>query len=261
MADSCAVVASGFGCRVRRPDVSRDRSSAGAAAPASVVRTARSSRVRVAADRRGLVAARSQAVLRHLSQPAREDRRPGARRLGPRRTSGTDAETWEKVVRKIRTGMMPPSGAPPARARRARRASPRELEARLDRAAVAGANLETPALHRLNRTEYANAIRDLLALDVDVTTLLPADGSSEGFDNIAEALERLALAHPGLRVGGDEDQPPGRRRSHARAVPGHAIRRPAGWRRTVTSRACRSARAAACWFATRFRWMPNTSSA
>ena len=45
-----------------------------------------------------------------------------------------------------------------------------------------------PALHRLNRTEYANAIRDLLALDVDVAALLPADESSEGFDNIAEAL-------------------------------------------------------------------------
>ena len=100
---------------------------------------------------------------------------------------GAQAETWEKVVRKIRTGMMPPSGA-----RRPERAAldafAAELEARLDRAAVPGANLGTPALHRLNRTEYANAIRDLLALDVDVATLLPADGSSEGFDNIAEAL-------------------------------------------------------------------------
>ena len=50
------------------------------------------------------------------------------------------------------------------------------------------AALATPALHRLNRTEYANAIRDLLALDVNVNTLLPADGSSQGFDNLAEAL-------------------------------------------------------------------------
>ncbi|MGH9145304.1 MAG: DUF1592 domain-containing protein [Vicinamibacterales bacterium] len=98
-----------------------------------------------------------------------------------------NAETWEKVVRKIRTGMMPPSGA-----RRPERAAldafASELEARLDLAAVPGANLGTPALHRLNRTEYGNAIRDLLALDIDVATLLPADGSSEGFDNIAEAL-------------------------------------------------------------------------
>jgi cytochrome c551/c552 len=97
------------------------------------------------------------------------------------------AETWEKVVRKIKTGMMPPTGARrPDRAVLDAFAS--ELEARLDRAAVAGANLGTPALHRLNRTEYANAIRDLLEIDIDVTTLLPADGSSEGFDNIAEAL-------------------------------------------------------------------------
>jgi mono/diheme cytochrome c family protein len=98
-----------------------------------------------------------------------------------------DAETWEKVVRKVRTGMMPPSGAPrPERQVLDRLAT--TLEARLDRAAVPGANLVTPALHRLNRTEYANAVRDLLDLEVDVTTLLPGDGSSDGFDNVAEAL-------------------------------------------------------------------------
>ena len=98
-----------------------------------------------------------------------------------------DAETWEKVVRKIRTGMMPPSGARrPERADLDRFAS--DLEARLDQAAPAGAGLDAPAMHRLNRTEYANAIRDLLALDVDVTTLLPSDASSDGFDNIADAL-------------------------------------------------------------------------
>lgn len=97
------------------------------------------------------------------------------------------AETWEKVVRKVKTGMMPPSGMPrPDRAILDAFAS--ELEARLDRAAVPGANLATPALHRLNRTEYANAIRDLLALDINVATLLPADDSSEGFDNVADAL-------------------------------------------------------------------------
>ncbi len=100
---------------------------------------------------------------------------------------GADAAAWEKVVRKIRTGMMPPSGA-----RRPDRpvldALASELEARLDRAAAPGAGLDTPSLHRLNRTEYSNAIRDLLALDVDVTTLLPSDASSDGFDNIADAL-------------------------------------------------------------------------
>src|SRR5207302_1974732 len=98
-----------------------------------------------------------------------------------------DAATWEKVVRKIKTGMMPPSGA-----RRPDRAVldafAAELETRLDRAAAAHPNPGTPALHRLNRTEYANAIRDLLAIDVDVAALLPADDATEGFDNIADAL-------------------------------------------------------------------------
>jgi mono/diheme cytochrome c family protein len=100
---------------------------------------------------------------------------------------GPDAETWEKAVKKIRTGMMPPSGA-----RRPERTALDEfatnLEQRLDKAADPNAALVTPALHRLNRTEYANAIRDLLALDVDVNVLLPPDGSSQGFDNLAEAL-------------------------------------------------------------------------
>jgi mono/diheme cytochrome c family protein len=101
--------------------------------------------------------------------------------------AGSDAETWEKVIKKIRTGMMPPSGA-----RRPERAAldgfASQLEDRLDKTVDVNAALVTPALHRLNRTEYANAIRDLLALDVDVNVLLPADGSSQGFDNLAEAL-------------------------------------------------------------------------
>ncbi len=100
---------------------------------------------------------------------------------------GPASETWEKVVKKIRTGMMPPSGSKrPERVALDRFAT--ELESRLDRAVDPTAALVTPALHRLNRTEYANAIRDLLALDVNVNTLLPADGSSQGFDNLAEAL-------------------------------------------------------------------------
>ncbi len=98
-----------------------------------------------------------------------------------------DRERWEKVVRKVRTGMMPPSGAPrPERERLDAFAA--SMETRLDAVADPKASLDTPALHRLNRTEYANAIRDLLGLDVDVSPLLPADGSSEGFDNIADAL-------------------------------------------------------------------------
>ena len=97
------------------------------------------------------------------------------------------AETWEKVVRKLRTGMMPPANAKkPARAAIDEFAS--GLELRLDRAAALAPNPGATGLHRLNRTEYANAIRDLFALDIDVATLLPADDSAEGFDNIADAL-------------------------------------------------------------------------
>src|SRR5437868_4750663 len=89
---------------------------------------------------------------------------------------GNDAETWEKVIRKVRTGMMPPAGARrPARATLDSFAS--KLEASLDTAA-AKPNPGAPALHRLNRNEYANVIRDLLALEVDPTLLLPADDSS-----------------------------------------------------------------------------------
>jgi cytochrome c553 len=100
---------------------------------------------------------------------------------------GKDPETWEKAVRKVRAGMMPPGGAPrPDRA--AMDAFAAKLEAGLDRAAAANPNPGFTGLHRLNRTEYANAVRDLLALDIDAATLLPADDSSEGFDNIADAL-------------------------------------------------------------------------
>ncbi len=98
-----------------------------------------------------------------------------------------NAEELEKVVLKLKTGLMPPAGAPrPDRTVLDGFAA--ALETRLDKALPANANLVTPALHRLNRVEYANAVRDLLTLDVDVNSLLPADGSSEGFDNLAEAL-------------------------------------------------------------------------
>jgi cytochrome c551/c552 len=98
-----------------------------------------------------------------------------------------DAEVWEKVVRKVRSGMMPPAGAPRP-SRDALDALAGELEVRLDAAAARNPNPGAPGLHRLNRTEYANAIRDLLDLDMDVTTLLPGDDASEGFDNIADSL-------------------------------------------------------------------------
>src|SRR5688572_14272958 len=97
------------------------------------------------------------------------------------------AETWEKVIRKLQTGMMPPSGAPrPARA--AIETFVASLQTQIDRAASVKPFAGTPALHRLNRAEYGNAIRDLLALDVDAASLLPPDDSAAGFDNIADVL-------------------------------------------------------------------------
>jgi mono/diheme cytochrome c family protein len=97
------------------------------------------------------------------------------------------AETWEKVIRKLQTGMMPPSGAPrPARA--AIDGFVASLQTQIDRAAAARPFAGTPALHRLNRAEYTNAVRDLLALDVDAASLLPPDDSAAGFDNIADVL-------------------------------------------------------------------------
>jgi hypothetical protein len=96
-------------------------------------------------------------------------------------------EEWEKVVRKLRTGLMPPEGAPkPAAA--AREAFVAALEGRLDRYASLHPDPGTPALHRLNRAEYANAIRDLLEVDVDVSAMLPPDDSAAGFDNNADVL-------------------------------------------------------------------------
>jgi mono/diheme cytochrome c family protein len=101
--------------------------------------------------------------------------------------AAADAETLEKVVRKVRAGLMPPAGA-----RRPERAAldafATNIETAVDRAAAASPNPGRAPLHRMNRAEYENAIRDLLALDVDSSTLLPADDSSRGFDNIADVL-------------------------------------------------------------------------
>ncbi len=100
---------------------------------------------------------------------------------------GDHPDIFEKVVRKVRAGLMPPAGVPrPERATLDGFAA--SLETRLDRAAALTPNPGSHLLHRMNRTEYANAIRDLLHLEIDATTLLPADDSSEGFDNIADAL-------------------------------------------------------------------------
>ena len=96
-------------------------------------------------------------------------------------------EMWEKVVRKLRAGMMPPSGEPLPDADTTRQVVA-YLEERLDSAAAAHPNPGRKALHRLNRTEYGNAIRDLLALDINPAAFLPNDSEAYGFDNIADVL-------------------------------------------------------------------------
>jgi mono/diheme cytochrome c family protein len=129
------------------------------------------------------------------------------------------ADVWEKVVRKVRAGVMPPQGV--------RRPDPAALhtfvtsiEDRLDRDAAAHPDPGRPMIHRMNRAEYKNAIRDLLALDVDVASLLPPDDSAFGFDNVSDVLgvspslqERylaaatrisaVAVGDPALRAGSD----------------------------------------------------------
>jgi mono/diheme cytochrome c family protein len=99
-----------------------------------------------------------------------------------------DALTWERAIRKLRGGMMPPPGAS--------RPSVTEvnslatyLEDSLDKAGAAKLNPGSVRIHRLNRAEYANAVRDLFSIDVDAAALLPTDDISDGFDNISQALK------------------------------------------------------------------------
>jgi hypothetical protein len=104
-----------------------------------------------------------------------------------------DAAVWEKVVRKLRTGMMPPAGEKrPDKA--AYHVFTSALETELDTLAAAHPNPGRPSsYHRLNRAEYTNAIRDLLAIDVEGESLLPADEGAGGFDNSGEILSVSAM--------------------------------------------------------------------
>src|SRR5207344_1401716 len=99
-----------------------------------------------------------------------------------------DGEIWEKAIKKLKGGMMPPPGAKqPDHAAALGFAT--WLESTLDAAAVATPNPGSVALHRLNRAEYAASIKDLFAVDVDSAALLPPDDTSNGFDNIANVLK------------------------------------------------------------------------
>jgi mono/diheme cytochrome c family protein len=131
-----------------------------------------------------------------------------------------NAATWEKVIRKLRGGTMPPQGSPrPDAATYGALAA--SLETRIDAAARARPRPgRVPAIHRLNRAEYSNAIRDLLALEIDAAAFLPPDDSGFGFDNIADVLSvspmlterylsaalkisRLAVGDPNIRPATD----------------------------------------------------------
>ncbi|MEE2636977.1 MAG: DUF1592 domain-containing protein [Acidobacteriota bacterium] len=98
-----------------------------------------------------------------------------------------ETEIWEKVVRKLRSQTMPPPGRPRPEAAVYHRVA-LSLETELDRVSAANPNPGQPPIHRLNRVEYRNAIRDLLGLEIDERELLPPDESGYGFDNIADIL-------------------------------------------------------------------------
>jgi mono/diheme cytochrome c family protein len=135
---------------------------------------------------------------------------------------GEGAATWEKVVRRLRSGSMPPVGMPRP-SQTTYDAVAEWLETELDRTAAAAPNPgRLPAFQRLTRTEYQNAIRDLLAIEdfpkeMDIALLLPADNSSSGFDNLRDLLfvsetqleQYLSAAHQISRLAvGDPAIPP-----------------------------------------------------
>ena len=148
-----------------------------------------------------------------------------------------DSDVWEKVLRKVRARQMPPIGMPrPDEA--TFESTIASLETSLDRAAAAKPNPgRTATLRRLTRTEYQNSIRDLLALDIDVESLLPADESSYGFDNVtvgdlsptlldryisaAEKISKVAVGLPSRTPGGDtiRSQPDLTQEEHIEGLP------------------------------------------
>jgi hypothetical protein len=133
---------------------------------------------------------------------------------------GANADVLEKVARKVKSGQMPPAGMPrPTAAVTA--GFVKWLEDALDRNAALNPNPGRPAAHRLNRSEYSNAIRDLLGLDIQAGATLPVDDSGYGFDNIGDVLSvspallerymsaarrvsRLAVGDPGMKPGEEE---------------------------------------------------------
>ena len=136
---------------------------------------------------------------------------------------GDHAELLERVLRKVAAGQMPPAGMPRPNAARMTEFS-KWLENALDAEAAAHPNPGRPAIHRLNRAEYSNAIRDILALDINAGSQLPVDDSGYGFDNIGDVLSlspalldrylslgrkiaRLAVGDPALKPSEEVFEP------------------------------------------------------
>ena len=146
-----------------------------------------------------------------------------------------NVEVWEKVISKLQGRMMPPAGQP----RPDTRATDEFIawvEDYLDHAATTEQHAGRVGLHRLNRKEYANAVRDLFGIEVDATTLLPADASVEGFDNVAAALRASpafleqsltaarvvvsqAVGNPSPRAGGTTYNATGNQYAHIAGLP------------------------------------------
>jgi hypothetical protein len=146
-----------------------------------------------------------------------------------------DIEVWEKVINKLQGRMMPPAGQP----RPDNEATDRFIawvESYLDHAAALQPHAGRVGLHRLNRKEYSNAVRDLFGVEVDAATLLPADASVDGFDNIAEALRvspsfldqsltaarvvvSQAVGNPEPRAGGTTYRATGDQHKHIAGLP------------------------------------------
>lgn len=129
----------------------------------------------------------SAAITRYCTGCHNATAKAGGLVLNPSGNIAADPLTWEKVDRRLRMRTMPPAGSPRPDDKTYTQIAA-WLETQLDKAAAQNPNPGQPLLHRLNRTEYAYAIEDLLGLKVDVASLLPPDDSAYGFDNVADVL-------------------------------------------------------------------------
>ena len=199
-------------------------------------------------------------VLHRLSQRSQQGRRVDLGRLERALRASAERDLTEKMIRKLRAGMMPPSGAKRPDADRVARWS-RALESRMDALAAADPDPGWRPFQRLNRAEYAREVRQMLALDVDVTAFLRADTVSDGFDNVADVQTFSPTLMEGYLRAASRIADAGDRRSRQLGdarPPSSCRRRRRSW---SASTARRSARAAASPSSTRSRPTASTCSA